>query len=90
MSVADIARERGLVPGTIEGHLARAVGEGALDITRWMTEEDLKDISSAASGLSEGFGITDLFKATKGKYSYGKLRAALFHLQREQEEVGSG
>ena len=90
MSVADIARERGLVPGTIEGHLARAVGEGALDITRWMTEEDLKDISSAASGLSEGFGITDLFKATKGKYSYGKLRAALFHLQREREEVGSG
>ncbi|MDV3309523.1 MAG: helix-turn-helix domain-containing protein [Cyclobacteriaceae bacterium] len=90
MSVADIARERGLVPGTIEGHLARAVGEGALDITRWMTDEDLKDISSAASGLSEGFGITDLFKATKGKYSYGKLRAALFHLQREQEEVGSG
>lgn len=90
MSVADIARERGLVPGTIEGHLARAVGEGALDITRWMTEEDLKDISSAASGLSEGFGITNLFKATKGKYSYGKLRAALFHLQREQEEVGSG
>ena len=90
MSVADIARERGLVPGTIEGHLARAVGEGALDITRWMTDEDLKDISSAASGLSEGFGITDLFKATKGKYSYGKLRAALFHLQREREEVGSG
>jgi hypothetical protein len=80
MSVNDIARERGLVPGTIEAHLAKAVINGALDITSWITEEELKDISSAASGLPEGFGSTDLFKTTKGKYSYGKLRAVMFYL----------
>lgn len=76
MSIPDIAQERGLVPSTIEGHLGRAIIEGRLDIRDWITEEELKDISTAAARLPEGFGITDLFKAMKGKYSYGKLRAA--------------
>ncbi|HEX7017079.1 MAG TPA: helix-turn-helix domain-containing protein [Cyclobacteriaceae bacterium] len=90
MSVADIARERGLVPGTIDAHLAKAVIEGVFDIMSWMTEEELKDISTTAGALPEGFSTTDLFRATKGKYSYGKLRAALFQLQRDREEVENG
>lgn len=85
MSVNDIARERGLVPGTIEQHLAKAVVEGTLDIMSWITEGELKDISSAAAGLPKDFTTKDLYIALKGKYSYGKIRAAMFYSESESE-----
>src|SRR5690606_7709686 len=81
MSVADIARERGLVPSTIEQHLAKAVSVGAIDIFNWITAEEMVDISTIVATMPEGFGSTDLYKAVKGKYSYAKLRAAVEYIR---------
>ncbi|MFO7256684.1 MAG: AAA family ATPase [Bacteroidota bacterium] len=104
MTVSDIARERGLVPDTIEQHLAKAVSVGAIDIFNWITAEEMVDISTIVATMPEGFGSTDLYKAVKGKYSYAKLRAAVEYIrgveegvnesesegQRESEQKGQG
>lgn len=78
-NVGSIAVERGLTTGTIEGHLARAVMEGRIDILKVMSEDELKEIMETAGTMAEGFGHKELYSQLKGKYSYGKLRAAMHH-----------
>ena len=84
-SVSEIARERNLVPGTIEEHLFHAMTEGRIAILQLMEEEELNDIMGTAREMPEGFGHTDLYSRLKGKYSYGKLRAAVYHLRTQPQ-----
>lgn len=77
LSVSDIARERNLVIGTIEEHLVRAMVDGRITIAQIMPEAELNDILDTARDMQEGFGHTDLYARLKGKYSYGKIRAAM-------------
>lgn len=44
-SITDIAKQRGLTTGTIEGHLAYYVGKGNLDIFRLISKDKFKIIS---------------------------------------------
>lgn len=75
-----IAKERGLVLGTIEGHLAKAVSKGSLDIYSFVAAEVVQEIQSVAAKMPEGFSSKDLFDKLAGKYGYGKLRAVMAHL----------
>jgi hypothetical protein len=86
MDVEAIAKARGLVPGTIEGHLARAVGAGRISINTFMAQEAVQAISKAMNEAGEGFSSKDLFIKLKGKYSYGQLRAVMSHLQFAESE----
>lgn len=80
-SVADIARERGLVTGTIEEHLAHAFVQGKITLSQVINADELAEVVEAAGEMSEGFGHRDLYLRLKGKYSYGKLRAAVHYLR---------
>jgi hypothetical protein len=81
MSPEEIAKERGLVLGTIEGHLAKAVGAGRISIFKFMPEEEVNEISKAIALLPQKeFSSKDLYEKLKGKYGYGKLRAVMVHL----------
>lgn len=80
MDVEAIAKERGLVPGTIEGHLAKAVAAGRIGIHQIVMQEDVDAIANAVSDMNEGFTSKDLYEKLEGKYSYGKLRAVMNHL----------
>ena len=77
MTVEQIAQERGLVIGTIESHLAKAVATGSLSIFKFMTEETVMEIINALRQLPEGATSKDLYEKLKGKFGYGSLRAVM-------------
>lgn len=80
MSIEAVARERGLVVGTIEGHLAKAVDTGRIDLFTWVNKEEVDAISTGIKELPEGFEAKTLFEKMKGKYSYARLRAVRSYL----------
>ena len=75
--IKTIAQERGLVPGTIEGHLAKAVIMGKLDIDKFIDKDEVETISKAITEMPEGFSSKDLYIKLDGKYSYPKLRTVM-------------
>lgn len=80
MTIEAIAKERGLVAGTIEGHLARAVGQGRVSIFKFMAEDHVALIDNAIKEMPEGFTSKDLYTKLDGKFGYGQLRAVLNHV----------
>ncbi len=81
MTIEEIAKERELVPSTIEGHLAKAVESGRISIFKFVTPEEVLSIEKALAGMPEDFTSKDLFEALAGKFSYGKLRAVMTHIR---------
>jgi hypothetical protein len=82
MSAEEIAKERGLVLGTIESHLAKAVGEKRISIFKFMREEEVNEVLQSIDLLpSKKFSSKDLYEKLNGKYGYGKLRAVMAHRQ---------
>jgi hypothetical protein len=75
-TIDEIAAERNLVRGTIEGHLAHFVETGALDIGELMDLSAVQELEEfiasmevpLASGVKEHFGE---------KYSYGEIRLVM-------------
>ena len=91
MTIEQIAAERSLVVGTIEGHLAKIVEAGRLDISALVKEEELKEIAIAAQHLPPDFISKDLYESLSGKYGYGKLRAVMNYIKpkSEREDISS-
>jgi hypothetical protein len=85
LSVEAIAKERGLVPSTIEGHLVKAVGAGRLSIYRFMSPEEVGTVAAAMRELPDGSGAVELYQKLGGKFSFGKLRAVRLHLELEKK-----
>jgi hypothetical protein len=77
MPIKTIAAERGLVPGTIEGHLAKAVQTGKLDINQFMAQDEIDLISKAIAEMPSGFSSKDLYIKLDGQYSYARLRVVM-------------
>ena len=73
-SVGHIARERGLVAGTVYGHLAEAIEAGErLDLRRFLTAEEQKEIEAVFA--EAGFGsLAAVRERLGGRYDYGVLR----------------
>ncbi len=78
MTFEQIATDRNLTIGTIEGHLAHYVGTGDVDILSVLSEIKLKTILETAARLEQ-----PLFNALKEvlgeEYSYSDLRFAYNH-----------
>ena len=66
LSVESIATERGLVTGTIEAHLAKAVEAGRISIFKFMSEENVEAITTALKEMPEAFTSRDLFTRLSG------------------------
>lgn len=78
-SIEEIAKERGLVQGTIAGHLARYVAVGEIPISNLLDEEKLKKI---AAEYNKGISRPGELKATFGdSIDYGEINLALAHLE---------
>ncbi len=86
LSIEAIAKERGLVTGTIESHLAKAVGAGRISIFKFMSTEDVDKVTAAISEMPAGFGSVDLFQKLGGKFSFGIIRAVMQHLETEEQK----
>jgi ATP-dependent DNA helicase RecQ len=73
-SVADIAAQRALVPGTIYGHLAAAVEVGEkIELTELLTAEELEQVRVAFTRYGAA-NIAGVHEALGGRIDYGLLR----------------
>lgn len=82
----DIAKERGLTLGTIEGHLAKAVETAQLDIDAFMPKAEVDEIMNAMQELPESFVSKELYDKLNGKFGYGKLKAVMAHVKVQGEK----
>lgn len=78
MTVPQIARERGLVPQTIEGHLAFFVKTGRLAISDLLADDRRREIEQKIAGLIDQ-SLGELKAALGDDYSYGELNLVLAH-----------
>lgn len=80
MSVLEIAKERGLTAGTIEGHLCTFLETGEIKITDLMPEEKFMELKKIMETVPfEGFG--DLKNKIDEKFSYNDLRMVSHAIQ---------
>lgn len=84
MSVSEIALERNLTAGTIEGHLSAFLASGKIKITELMQEEKFLELKNIMETVPyEGF--SDLKSKIDDKFSYSDLRMVLNALQFKKE-----
>ncbi len=77
MTIEQIAKERGLVAGTIQSHLAKAVEMGRVNIFKVVPEERVEEILQGMNEMPDAFSSKELFDKLGGKFSYGELRATM-------------
>jgi ATP-dependent DNA helicase RecQ len=82
LDVAQIAKQRGFVPGTIYSHLAAAIEAGKpVDQRRLLTTEQEFEITEAVKQF--GFGnIGSALEALSGRYEYGHFKVYRAFLER--------
>lgn len=77
-SIPEIAKERGLVPETIYGHLAKFADQGLLDLTRIIAKEKIsvfeKEFQSAKNRT-----LNEWKKALPAEFEYHEIRLMLNH-----------
>jgi uncharacterized protein YpbB len=79
-SIEEIAKQRGLVNSTIEGHLSDYIGKGELSIHDFVNEEQITKIKLAAEKV--GFDKFSPIKQILGDaISYGQIRMVLTYLK---------
>ena len=72
-SLEQIAQERGLVTGTIYGHLAEAIEAGeSLDLRRFLTADQRKEIEDAFARAGLG-SLSAVRESLGNRYDYGVL-----------------
>lgn len=75
LSIVDIAKERGMVPSTIESHLISFISKGVLNANELMDEEKIETIRKVVSANSE-LGLTPLKEMLGDDYSYSEIKIA--------------
>jgi uncharacterized protein YpbB len=79
-SVAEIASERGFAVSTIEGHLAKFVSSGELDIERLVDPDRIAAISKFFREHNTK-SLSEAHNALGDDYSYGEIRLVAASLE---------
>lgn len=82
-SLQDIATERSMALSTIEGHAARGIAEGVLEIDALMPT-DARDTLADWMRENPGKGLNDARAEFKDTYTYGQLRMVQAWVKREE------
>ena len=82
-SIDEIAGIRSMSISTIEGHLAKGIEAGEVDISTYVDNEELAEITRAFKEINAG-SITPVYAHFAAKKSYGKLRMVLAHIKNQQ------
>lgn len=82
-TVAQIAEKRGLNPVTIEGHLARYVASGDIDVHDFIDGDTLEKIEEYLAGHPEEKALKPIYEHFDSKISYGALRMAIAAIRKE-------
>ena len=84
LSAEEIAAKREMAVSTIEGHLAKGITEGEIEISDFMDRKEIKELTEAF-GTNIHQSLNDVFKNHNAKYSYGKLRITQAHLRKSED-----
>lgn len=87
-SIEDIAKERGFVVSTIQGHLTHYVELGEIDIHQLMPKDRLETILSVAIGNT--IGSSDIKAKLPDDYSYSEIKLATAHLKSRERSDERG
>ena len=82
-TVEQIAEKRGLNPSTIEGHLARYVASGDIDVHEFVDVDTLQKVEAYCMEHPEEKALKPIFEHFDAKISYGVLRMALAAIRKE-------
>jgi nucleoside-triphosphatase THEP1 len=89
-SVPEIARQRNLSPGTIENHLAFAVGNGTLAVEQLLSTDRLSKITNAITG-NESESLTAIRQRLDEDISFNEIRfvlASIAYTRANKEDSG--
>jgi ATP-dependent DNA helicase RecQ len=84
ISVQEIAAERGLAVSTIEGHLARYLVTGELELNELVSMEKAEKIRAALLEVDTDGAIGPIKERLGEGYSYGEIRAVISDMMRER------
>lgn len=82
-TVEQIAEKRGLNPTTIEGHLARYVASGDLDVHEFVDADTLEKVEAYCVEHPEEKALKPIYEHFDAKISYGVLRMAIAAIRKE-------
>ena len=78
LSIAEIAKERGLVESTIEGHLGFFVEQGEIDINKILSPDQQKEIEACLARVSDN-SLKTVRTELEERYSYGEIKFVIAH-----------
>ncbi|GAB4243326.1 MAG: helix-turn-helix domain-containing protein [Ekhidna sp.] len=78
-SISEIAKERGYVVGTIEGHLAQYVENGTIPITELVKEKRVEKIMKVLT--SDAVGLGEIKSRLPKDYTYGEIKLVVAHMK---------
>jgi uncharacterized protein YpbB len=81
MSVAEIAKERSLTPGTIENHLANYISSGDIDVLELIDLKRYQKIRNEIEKAGEVKGLTALKEKVTSSISYMELKMVLMSME---------
>ncbi len=83
--IDDIARQRGISPTTVLGHLCTMYERGQeLDTRTWISPEELDIIKGALPLFTEPYAMKDIFEHFYQQYPFEKIRWAIAADRREK------
>ena len=82
-TITQIAEKRGLNPVTIEGHLARYVASGDIDVHDFIDVDTLEKIEAYLAGHPDEKALKPIYEYFDSKISYGALRMAIAAIRKE-------
>lgn len=82
-TVEQIAEKRKLNPVTIEGHLARYVASGDIDVHEFVDGDTLQKVEAYCMEHPEEKALKPIFEHFDAKISYGVLRMAIAAIRKE-------
>lgn len=82
-TVEQIAEKRKLNPVTIEGHLARYVASGDIDVHEFVDGDTLKKVEAYCMEHPEEKALKPIFEHFDAKIPYGVLRMAIAAIRKE-------
>lgn len=81
----EVAKKRGLSPGTIETHMSQLIKSGDFDIYQWIEQAKVMHIIKTVREL-QGASLQAIKAKLGAGFSYGEIRAVLSHLYVSEEK----
>lgn len=84
-TIPEIAEIRGMATSTIEGHMARFVSSGEVELDQLLTPEAIQSIMLAFEKFPED-SVTTLREKLGNSFSYGQVRMVMAYREKETQQ----